>query len=209
MAEMEYNTASIKKLEGLEAIRLRPGLYVELNDPLLLTRFVCEASCLAVDTLLDQAAAGIETHVQVRVGPGQCAIVRDNGPGFSMAPIKTGDGETTLLDQLLTALYACRDRKKHVLKETCCDLGVVVVNALSRRLTASNVHEGKKHVLHFERGKKVGLTQSAPTDHPSGLQIEFHLDESILPGSKFDIDVFRKWVAATGVRNDFVEVQVV
>ena len=193
---MKYDSSKIEVLEGLEAIRQRPAMYVgQLDDPALFNRLIQEAMCLAIDEIL--SSNGSQIKVSVFADGSVC--VRDNGRGISMTPNDRGE---ILAEDLFSKLYACRNHKANSeLKKSCCEMGIAVVNALSEWFRVRNFREGVCWVQEYRYGKPLAPFRREQETAETGLELSFLPDPSLLSDLHFDADKLVHWV--NGIEAEF------
>ena len=178
-AEQQYSANSIQVLEGLEAVRKRPSMYIGDVSERGLHHLVYEV----VDNSIDEAMAGFCDTVDVRILEDNSIRVEDNGRG-----IPTGMHEKehrSALEVVLTVLHAGGKFSKNSYKVSggLHGVGVSCVNALSDALTAEIHREGKVFVQKYSQGKPLGPVQVTGTCDDHGTIITFHPDSSIFTQS--------------------------
>ena len=174
-AEEQYSANSIQVLEGLEAVRKRPSMYIGDVSERGLHHLVYEV----VDNSIDEAMAGFCDTIDVRVLEGKSIRVRDNGRG-----IPTGMHEKehrSALEVVLTVLHAGGKFSKDSYKVSggLHGVGVSCVNALADSLTAEVHREGKVFVQHYSKGKPLGPVEVTGDATDTGTIITFHPDPEI------------------------------
>ena len=165
MTEATYTAKDITVLEGLEPVRLRPGMYVGSTGPRGLHQLVFEV----VDNAVDEALAGHNDLVEVTIHPDNSVTVRDAGRGIPIEVMK--DQGLPALTVVLTKLHAGGKfgGKGYKVSGGLHGVGVSVVNALSEWLVAEVHRDGKMYRQEFARGepltdlKKVGITKESGT----------------------------------------------
>jgi DNA gyrase/topoisomerase IV subunit B len=198
---MEYDESNIPILSSAaEAIRKRPAMYLgPLDDPLLLNRLLQESLCLAAD----EAMSGHCTAIRVHVEEDGTSTVRDDGRGLPMTPDETG---RPLAERLLTELFACRAHKEDGrLAESCCQSGIVVVNALSEWLRLRNFRDGICWSQAYERGKPTGPFRPESPTTETGVELAFRPDSTILGPLRFDGRALVDWFAGLGLGFESVD----
>ena len=194
----EYGADQIKVLEGLEAVRKRPGMYIGGTGVGPLHHLVWEV----VDNSIDEAMAGYATHVWVTIhADGSCEVL-DNGRGIPVAIKKDDnplyDGKPAI-EIAMTVLHAGgkfgEEGSAYKVSGGLHGVGVSCVNALSEWLEAEVYREGKVHQIGFERGKTtqpLKVIGPIPGDAPikTGTKVSFAPDPEIFPDTRFDFATF-------------------
>jgi len=184
-----YGVEQIKVLEGIEAVRTRPGMYVGDTGPRGLHHLIFEV----VDNSIDEAMAGICTTIAVRIHADGSASVTDDGRGIPAGRHETGK---SALEVALTNLHAGGkfDNKTYSVSAGLHGVGVTAVNALSEWLEATvwwtpGGEPTQEYRLRFAKGKTDGDLQTiGPTDK-HGTKIHFKPDGSIFPDTTFSFDL--------------------
>jgi DNA gyrase subunit B len=184
MTETAYTAKDITVLEGLEPVRLRPGMYIGSTGPRGLHHLVYEV----VDNSVDEALAGRNDHVEVTLHPDNSVTVSDRGAGIPVDLIE--DQGLSALTVVLTKLHAGGKFGGDGYKVSggLHGVGVSVVNALSERLVAEVRRDGKIHRQEFARGVPLGdveITGKADKGD-TGTTISF-LDAEIFEEVDFSI----------------------
>src|SRR5580698_5379643 len=181
---LSYDAGSIKVLEGLEAVRKRPGMYIGSTGERGLHHLVQEV----VDNSVDEALAGFCDHVDVTIMPDRGIQVVDNGRGI---PVDVPPGqELPAVTVVLTVLHAGGKfgGSGYKVSGGLHGVGVSVVNALSRRLDLEIDRDGKHHEMSFEKGGQptgpLRVTGDAPGGR-TGTTVTFWPDESIFDEIEF------------------------
>ncbi len=188
-ADGSYDEKDIQVLEGLEAVRKRPGMYIGSTGPRGLHHLVYEI----VDNSIDEALAGYCTHIEVEVLPGNIVTVRDNGRGIPVGMNeKLGMPAVTVV---LTVLHAGGKFGGGGYKVAggLHGVGSSVVNALSQWLEVEISREGHTYHQRFERGRVVtDLTVIADTEE-TGTLVRFKADPDIFTETtEYEFEVLQK-----------------
>ncbi len=167
-----YDAENIQVLEGLEAVRKRPGMYIGSTGPAGLHHLVWEI----VDNSIDEALAGFASHIEVEILPGDIISVTDDGRGMPVDKHpKTGK---SAVETIFTVLHAGGkfDGSSYKVSGGLHGVGASVVNALSEWLEVIVSRNGRKYKQRFERGKvKYDLKEGGKSDH-TGSQVIFKAD---------------------------------
>lgn len=171
----EYSAKDIQVLEGLEAVRKRPGMYIGSTGPRGLHHLVYEI----VDNSIDEALAGVCTHIECDILPGNIIQVRDNGRGIPVGiNEKTGLPAVTVV---LTVLHAGGKfgGSGYKVSGGLHGVGSSVVNALSEWLEVEVTQNGHIYSQKFERGIPVNDLHIIGDAEGHGTLIRFKADEEI------------------------------
>jgi DNA gyrase subunit B len=186
-ADSTYGAKDITVLEGLEAVRKRPGMYIGSTGPAGLHHLVYEV----VDNSVDEAMAGYATRIEVTLLPdGGCEVV-DDGRGIPVDPHPDPKlKKKSAAEVVLTVLHAGGKFGGDGYKVSggLHGVGVSVVNALSRRLEVEIDRDGKRHYMDFENGGKVKTTLTVIGKAPrgrTGTTVRFWPDPEIFEDTHF------------------------
>ena len=183
--ETTYDENQIQVLEGLEAVRKRPGMYIGTTSSRGLHHLVYEI----VDNAIDEALAGYCTHIEVDILPGDVIRVADNGRGIPTG-IHPKMGISTL-EVVFTVLHAGGKFGGGGYKVSggLHGVGASVVNALSEWLTVQVKNEGRIHEMSFHRGDKDGDMHITGETQETGSTITFKPDGEIFDDLVFDYEI--------------------
>ena len=187
--EVSYNESDIQVLEGLEAVRKRPGMYIGSTGPRGLHHLVYEI----VDNSIDEALAGYCDHIEVEILPGDIIQVKDNGRGIPVGiNEKLGMPAVTVV---LTVLHAGGKFGGGGYKVAggLHGVGSSVVNALSEWLEVEVSREGHIHHQRFELGKTVTDLKIIGDTEETGTTVRFKADPAIFTETtEYDYDTLQK-----------------
>ncbi len=188
MTENNYNASQIQVLEGLEAVRRRPGMYIGSTDERGLHHLVQEL----VDNSIDEALAGYCDTITVTIHEDGSCSVRDNGRGI---PVDIHEKyQKPAVEVALTVLHAGGKFGGGGYKVSggLHGVGLSVVNALATDLHVEVRRAGKIHVQHYKRGDAVDeLTVTGKTDE-TGTCVQFWPDPEVFETVVFDFDNLKK-----------------
>lgn len=182
-----YGAKDIKVLEGLEPVRLRPGMYIGSTGVKGLHHLVYEV----VDNSIDEALAGVCDTIKVNIYKDNSVSVEDNGSGI---PVEIHpQTKKSTLETVLTILHAGGKFNNGAYKVSggLHGVGVSVVNALSKSLVANVKRDGKLYEQKFERGKAVSELKVIGNATETGTIITFTPDEEIFDTTIFDKEILR------------------
>ena len=183
-----YGAENIQILEGLEAVRKRPGMYIGSTGPRGLHHLVWEI----VDNSIDEALAGYCTHIEVELMPGDIISVTDNGRGMPVGiHPKTG---RPAVETIFTVLHAGGkfDGSSYKVSGGLHGVGASVVNALSEWLTVQVSRDGKLYEQTFHRGLVGEILQEIGTSEHTGSKVIFKADSEIFTETTvYDLEILR------------------
>ena len=180
--EEEYSASNIQVLEGLEAVRKRPAMYIGDISAKGLHHLVYEV----VDNSIDEALAGYATHIDVTINADNSITVVDNGRGI---PVDMHEKEhKSALEVVLTVLHAGGkfDKGSYKVSGGLHGVGVSCVNALSTYLRAEVNRNGKTYVQEYSCGKPTTELQIVGESDHTGTSITFKPDGSIFTVTVYD-----------------------
>jgi len=185
--QINYNESDIQVLEGLEAVRKRPGMYIGTTSIRGLHHLVYEI----VDNSIDEALAGFCDKITVTIGEGEIITVEDNGRGIPTG-IHPKQGIPTP-EVVYTILHAGGKfgGGGYKIAGGLHGVGASVVNALSEWVELDDCYEGERFTERFERGMvaRRGKVEKAPADRMHGVKVTFKPDPTIFEETVFDYEI--------------------
>ncbi len=185
ITETAYTGASIQVLEGLEAVRKRPAMYIGDISTKGLHHLVYEV----VDNSIDEALAGFCTNIEVGIGEDNSITVVDNGRGI---PVDMHPKEhRSALEVVMTVLHAGGKFNKNTYKVSggLHGVGVSCVNALSSRLVVEVCRDGKKYIQEYAKGKPTCEVHAIGEATNTGTKVQFWPDYSIFTEKVYHYDI--------------------
>jgi DNA gyrase subunit B len=188
MADHTYDASNIKILEGLEAVRKRPDMYIGNRQEGGLHHLVYEV----LDNSIDEALAGRCDRIWVHIHMDGSCSVEDNGSGIPVEEHE--DAGKSALEVVLTTLHAGGkfDDKAYKVSGGLHGVGVSVVNALSERLEADVWREGTHYHFECERGEAKGPVRAVGETKKRGTRITFYPDDEVFSTTEFKYDILQK-----------------
>ena len=180
-----YDESNITVLEGLEAVRLRPGMYIGGVDSAALHHLVFEI----VDNSVDEALAGYCNEVRVSIGKDNSITVEDNGRGI---PVGTHEDEgVSALELIMTRLHAGGkfDSSNYKVSGGLNGVGASVVNALSSRCIVEVERDGFKWQQNYQEGKPDGDLKQLNPSQNNGTRTIFWADTTIFDEIDFHFEI--------------------
>lgn len=185
LSEKNYSASSIEILEGLEAVRKRPGMYIGSTDQRGLHHLVWEV----MDNAIDEALNGFGSKIKLVIEDDLTISVRDEGRGM---PIEKHPSGVSALQVIFTVLHAGGKFSQSGGYKTSGGLhgvGASVVNALSEFVDVKVFTKNQTYMMHFSNGgKDVSSLEKIDEKGPIGSWVRFRADESIFKNCKFSYD---------------------
>jgi len=186
----DYDASKIQILEGLEAVRRRPAMYIGSTGPQGLHHLVYEA----VDNSIDEVLAGYAKNVDVTIHEDNSITVLDDGRGIPVGP-KQDVSDPKLkgksaLEIVMTVLHAGGkfDKGSYKVSGGLHGVGISCVNALSDVMKVEVYREGKIYVQSYKRGKPDADVKSTGKTDERGTRVTFHPDEEIFGNIKYSYE---------------------
>ncbi|HEV8052984.1 MAG TPA: DNA topoisomerase (ATP-hydrolyzing) subunit B [Parachlamydiaceae bacterium] len=193
-AGREYNASSITVLEGLQAVRERPGMYIGDTSSGGLHQLVYEA----VDNCIDEAMAGYCSAIYVTLHKDNSVTIEDNGRGIPVEihakeSLKHGR-DVSALEVVMTVLHAGGkfDKDTYKVSGGLHGVGVSCVCALSKKMLVQVFKNGKAYEMEFSQGKVVKPLTSLGDTTKRGTKITFTVDDTIMNVREYDYDILAK-----------------
>ena len=185
----DYNADQIQVLEGLEAVRKRPGMYIGTTSQRGLHHLVYEI----VDNSVDEALAGYCTEIEVEIRPNDVIMVSDNGRGIPVDKHKkTGLSAAETVYTVLHAGGKFGGDSGYKVSGGLHGVGASVVNALSEWTEVEIKRDGKLHKMKFEYGKTIEGLHTVGDAKGSGTKVTFKADAEIFETTIYDYDILGK-----------------
>ena len=184
--EGDYGAGQIQILEGLEAVRLRPGMYIGSTSERGLHHLVYEV----VDNSIDEALAGFCTDINVTIEADNSITVSDNGRGI---PVDMHESGKPAVEVVLTVLHAGGKFGDGGYKVSggLHGVGVSVVNALSKSMEVEVRRDGKIYQITFSRGETVSPLKVIGEAQDTGTKVHFLPDDEIFTVMEFNFDTLK------------------
>lgn len=197
-----YNADNIKILEGLEAVRKRPAMYIGSTGVDGLHHLVYEV----VDNSIDEAMAGFCTRIEVILHIGNTITVIDNGRGIPVDMHKGANRPAA--EVVLTTLHAGGkfDNQSYKVSGGLHGVGLSVVNALSQRLEVEIWRDGCVYTQSFEKGKPASEFLNIGTTRKRGTKVSFTPDAEIFETLEFNFDTLSQRLRELSFLNKGLEI---
>ena len=184
--EHKYGAEQIQVLEGLEAVRKRPGMYIGSTSVRGLHHMVYEI----VDNCVDEALAGYCTEINIVIEPGNIMSVEDNGRGIPVEiHPKTHISTAETVYTVLHAGGKFGGDSGYKVSGGLHGVGASVVNALSNWVEVTIQRDGGIYRMAFEKGKTVKKLEKIGSSKKTGTKVRFLADDTIFETQEFDYDV--------------------
>jgi DNA gyrase subunit B len=182
-----YEAADITVLEGLEAVRRRPSMYIGSTSSRGLHHLVYEV----VDNAIDEALAGSCSKILVRLRADGGVTVADDGRGIPVKPIPRAKDRRPAVEVVLTTLHAGGkfDGKSYVVSGGLHGVGVSVVNALSERLEVQVARDGSVWSQSYSRGQRLEKLKKGNPTRKTGTIVSFWPDREVFEETEFKRDL--------------------
>ncbi len=184
--EKGYGADEIRVLEGLEPVRVRPGMYIGTTGPDGLHHLIWEI----FDNSRDEAMGGYANRIEIALLPGNYIRVVDNGRGIPVDKHKTT--KVSALETIMTVLHAGGkfggEESGYKVSGGLHGVGASVVNALSEHTVAEVHRDGGRFVQEYARGKKKADVKKVSSSDMNGTIIRFKPDDQIFPSTEFSYE---------------------
>jgi len=199
---LEYTADKIQKLEGVEAVRKRPAMYIGDTGERGLHHLVYEV----VDNSIDEALAGFCKNIEVIIHVGNSITVIDDGRGIPVDMHKTE--KKPAVEVVLTVLHAGGkfDKKSYTVSGGLHGVGVTCVNALSESLDVEVKRDGKVYHMRFKRGITASKLEVIGKAKGTGTKITFKADSEIFPVIEYKYDILANRLRELAFLNRGIEI---
>ncbi len=200
----DYSASNITVLEGLEAVRVRPAMYIGDVNERGLHHLVYEV----VDNSIDEALAGFCTRIDVQINPDNSITVEDNGRGI---PVDMHEKEhRSALEVVMTVLHAGGKFNKNSYKVSggLHGVGVSCVNALSDHMTVNVFRDGKVYQQEYSKGKPLYAVKEVGTTDKRGTKVTFHPDGSIFTVTEYKYETLLDRMRELAYLNKGIEINI-
>ncbi len=201
---IDYSASNITVLEGLEAVRVRPAMYIGDVNERGLHHLVYEV----VDNSIDEALAGYCTKIDVQINPDNSITVEDNGRGI---PVDMHEKEhRSALEVVMTVLHAGGKFNKNSYKVSggLHGVGVSCVNALSDHMIVNVYRDGKVYQQEYSKGKPLYAVKEVGATDKRGTKITFHPDDTIFTVTEYKYDTLLDRMRELAYLNKGIEINI-
>ena len=201
---VDYSASNITVLEGLEAVRVRPAMYIGDVNERGLHHLVYEV----VDNSIDEALAGFCTKIDVQINEDNSITVEDNGRGI---PVDMHEKEhRSALEVVMTVLHAGGKFNKNSYKVSggLHGVGVSCVNALSDHMFVNVYRDGKVYQQEYSKGKPLYAVKEVGTTDKRGTKITFHPDGTIFTVTEYKYDTLLDRMRELAYLNKGIEINI-
>ena len=200
----DYSASNITVLEGLEAVRVRPAMYIGDVNERGLHHLVYEV----VDNSIDEALAGFCTKIDVQINPDNSITVEDNGRGI---PVDMHEKEhRSALEVVMTVLHAGGKFNKNSYKVSggLHGVGVSCVNALSDHMIVNVYRDGKVYQQEYSKGKPLYAVKEIGTTDKRGTKVTFHPDDTIFTVTEYKYETLLERMRELAYLNKGIEINI-
>ncbi len=200
----DYSASNITVLEGLEAVRVRPAMYIGDVNERGLHHLVYEV----VDNSIDEALAGFCTKIDVAINPDNSITVEDNGRGI---PVDMHEKEhRSALEVVMTVLHAGGKFNKNSYKVSggLHGVGVSCVNALSDHMIVNVYRDGKVYQQEYSKGKPLYAVKEVGVTDKRGTRVTFHPDDTIFTVTEYKYDTLLDRMRELAYLNKGIEINI-
>ena len=198
-----YGASEIKVLEGLEAVRLRPSMYIGTTDIAGLHHLISEV----VDNSIDESLAGYCTDIDLEINNDGSITITDNGRGI---PVGIHSSGKNALEIALTVLHAGGkfEGKGYKVSGGLHGVGVSAVNALSEWLNVEVRRDNKVYLQKFSKGYAVSELEIIGESDSTGTKITFKPDDTIFESVIFDLNIIKKRMRELAFLNKGISISI-
>jgi DNA gyrase subunit B len=206
--KQNYTASSITVLEGLQAVRERPGMYIGDTQSQGLHQLVYEV----VDNCIDEAMAGFCKAIEVVIHPDNSVSITDDGRGIPVGKheqeSKKQGRDVSAVEVVMTILHAGGkfDKDTYKVSGGLHGVGVSCVNALSTEMSVQVYKEGKEYNIQFSRGKVVQPLKEVGTTEKRGTKVTFKPDDTIFEVTEYDYTILLKRLRELAFLNKGIEI---